>query len=79
MEVFLTAVFLLSALAVVPAFVVSLYSSYTFNKYLRTPTQTFGPRLLQQVHVRSLHCPRPMSGSSPSVLTGPSRMLGLAY
>jgi len=35
MEMFLIIVFLLSALAVVPAFVASLYCSYAFNRYLR--------------------------------------------
>lgn len=35
MEMFLNIVFLLSALAVVPAFMASLYCSYAFNRYLR--------------------------------------------
>jgi len=35
MEMFLDSVFVLSALAVVPAFVASIYFSYTLNKYLR--------------------------------------------
>ena len=34
MEMFLDAVFVFSALAAVPAFVASIYCSYTLNKYL---------------------------------------------